>query len=75
MLQWQVIWLIKHGLTNNFNVFYNNDKCFQLELMIAIVRAIIILALGVINPDVYSTDTDVYERIYCLTIVFNTYLC
>ena len=61
MLQWQVIWLIKHGLTNNFNVFYNNDKYFQLrksELMIALVRAIIILALGGINPDVYSTDTE-----------------
>ena len=52
MLQWQVI--IKHGLTNNFNVY--NDKCFQLrksELMIALVRAIIILALRGINPDVY----------------------
>ena len=61
MLQWQVLWLIKHGLTNNFNVFYNNDKCFQLrklELMIALVRAIIILALGGIYPDVYSTDTE-----------------
>ena len=26
MLQCQVLWLIKHGLTNNFNVFYNNDR-------------------------------------------------
>ena len=30
------------------------------ELMIALVRAIIILALGGINPDVYSTDTEMY---------------
>ena len=28
-------------------------------MMIALVRAIIILALGVINPDVYSTDTEI----------------
>ena len=64
MFQWQVIilWLIKHRLTNNFNVFYNNDKCYQLRKseLISNIRAIIILlALGGINPDVYSTDTEI----------------
>ena len=44
-------------------MYFTIMTCFQLrksELMIALVRAIIILlALGVINPDVYSTDTEI----------------